>query len=105
MRIEDVNSYASYWTMLGWFLGLVYFNWFSDLAFHVPLWAHVTLGIAGMFAASIIIGGGLALLARGVTKLFFGKAEARTDIYAWAAFISPVLAFFAASYALSAFRQ
>jgi hypothetical protein len=53
-----------------------------------------------MFAASIIIGGGMAVLIALITKAATGHEEGSPHGFAWAAFISPVLAFFAAKYAL-----
>ena len=43
----------------------------------------------------------MALLAGLVTKMITGSAEGSPDAFAWAAFISPVVAFFAAKYLLS----
>jgi len=53
-----------------------------------------------MFAASIVIGGGLAILTAVLTKRITGKPDGSPHGFAWASFISPVLAFFAAKYAL-----
>jgi len=87
-------------TIAGWFIGLAYYNWFSSDPISVPMWAHAVLIIGGMFAASIVIGAGLALLAALLTKLITGNPEGNPNAFAWAAFIGPVLAFFAAKYAL-----
>lgn len=100
MNIEIINTYAAKWTIGGWFIGLAYYNWFASAPDHVPLWAHVVLVVLGMFVASIVIGGGMALLMALITKLTTGDAEGSSHAFAWAAFISPVLAFFAAKYAL-----
>jgi len=103
MNIDLVNTYAARHTIIGWFVGLAYFNWFAHQPPTVPLWGHLLLIIVGMFAASIIIGGGMALVAAGVTRLVKGQSDASPDLFAWGAFISPVLAFFAAGYALEFF--
>lgn len=95
MDIERVNTYAATWTIAGWVAGLAYFNWFATAPLHVPWWGHVLLVIAGAFGASMIIGGGMALVAALLTKWLTGQSDGSIDVYAWAAFISPVLAFFA----------
>jgi len=87
-------------TIAGWFAGLTHYNWFSSTAVHLPLWQHILLVVVGMFAASIVIGGGMALLAGGLTKVITGRSDGSVQAFAWAAFISPVLAFFAAKYVL-----
>ena len=56
--------------------------------------------VVGMFAASIAIGGGVALILGYLTKLTAGTWEAHTIFYGWGVFISPVLGFFAAKYTL-----
>jgi hypothetical protein len=99
-EITLVNTYAAKWTIAGWFVGLAYYNWFAMAPEHVPLLAHLVLIVGGLFASSIIIGGGMALLAALVTRLMTGSVVASPDAFAWAAFISPILAFFAAKYAL-----
>lgn len=100
--IESINTYAAKWTITGWFIGLAYHNWLASSPIHIALWAHLMLIIGGMFASSIIIGGGTALLllAGLLTKTITGKMEGSPHAFAWASFIAPVLAFFAAKYAL-----
>jgi hypothetical protein len=98
--INVINTYAAKHTIVGWFVGLAYYNWFASAPYHAPFWALVVLVVGGMFAAAIIIGGGMALLAALLTRAVTGHAEGSPDFFAWAAFISPVLAFFAAKYAL-----
>ena len=102
VSIETVNTYAAKWTVGGWFIGLAYYNWFSSAPIHVPLLGHILLLTVGMFAASVLIGGGMAVLAAVVTKLTTGNVEGSPHGFAWAAFISPVVAFFAAKLALQA---
>lgn len=87
-------------TITGWFAGLAYYNWFSSTAVPLPIWQHALLIIVGMFAAAIVIGGGMALLAGGLSKVITGRSDGSINSFAWAAFISPVLAFFAAKYVL-----
>ena len=100
MNVETVNTYAAKWTVAGWYIGLAYYNWFASNPPHVALWAHIVLATVGMFLASVVIGGGMSLVAAAVTKLVYGKSDASPDFFSWAAFISPVLAFFAAKHAL-----
>lgn len=100
MTIDSINSYAAKWTIAGWFIGLAYYNWFASAPPPVALWVHVILIVGGMFVASIVIGGGLAILVGYLTKLFTGSFEGSPHGFAWASFIAPVLAFFAAKYAL-----
>lgn len=100
MDVDGVNTKAAKMTIVGWFAGLAYYNWFSSTAFHLPFWEHVLLVVVGMFAAAIIIGAGMALLAAGLTKVITGRMDGSLNAFAWAAFISPILAFFAAKYVL-----
>jgi hypothetical protein len=78
VSIETVNTYAAKWTIGGWFAGLAYYNWFSSTAAHVPLWAHFLLVTVGMFAVSIVIGGGMALVAAYVTKACHGQCRGQS---------------------------
>lgn len=100
MDVDSVNSKAAKMTIVGWFAGLAYYNWFSSAAAHLPWWQHALLIIVGMFAAAIVIGAGMALLAAALTKVITGRSDGSINAFAWAAFISPVLAFFAAKYVL-----
>jgi hypothetical protein len=99
-NIEIINTKASKLTIAGWFIGLAYFNWFAANADSLPWWVHAVLIVGGMFASSILIGGGMALLAAWVTKVVTGKSEGSLHAFVLAMFISPVIAFFAANYAL-----
>ncbi|RWN10212.1 MAG: hypothetical protein EOR94_29300 [Mesorhizobium sp.] len=105
LTVEQVNSKASGMVIFGWFVGLAYYNWFSRSPISVPIWAHIVLIVVGMFAVSIIIGGGLALVAAAITKAATGNAEGSPNAFSWAAFIGMILAFFAAGYALQIFRS
>lgn len=103
MSIELINTYAAKSAIAGWFVGLAYYNWFSSHAHHVPWWGHLILILPGLFFASVVIGAVVALILAGVTKIIFGKYDATGDIIAWGFFISPVLAFLAAGYAVAMF--
>jgi hypothetical protein len=103
MNIERINTIASKRTIFGWIAGLAYFNWFASDGVHLPWWGHVLLVIAGMFAASIIIGGGVSLIMAVITKGVTGRSDGSPHGFAWGAFISPVLAFFASGYVLGFF--
>ncbi len=105
LTVEQVNTKAAKFSIAGWFVGLAYYNWFSSTPTHVSLVGHIILVIAGMFAASIIIGMGVALIFGGLTKLLTGRFDATPDLYAWGAFISPVIAFFAAGWAIRLIGQ
>jgi hypothetical protein len=98
--IEMVNTYAAKWSIGGWFAGLAYYNWFSNDAPHASLLGHVLLIVVGMIAASVLVGGSVALVFALGTKLVTGSAEGSPHGYAWGAFISPVLCFFLAKLAL-----
>ncbi len=100
MDVNTVNNYAAKWTVSGWFIGLAYYTWFATKVIHLPLWELAVVAFVGMFATSILIGGTLAVIAAYFTKKLTGSHEGSTDLFAWGAFISPVLAFFAAKYAL-----
>lgn len=96
LSIETINTKAAKYTIFGWFAGLAYFNWFASAPLHVSWVGHAILIVVGMFAASIVIGGGVALVFGLLTKALTGRMEGSPDLYAWGAFISPVIAFFAA---------
>lgn len=104
MEIERINSQASKMAIFAWFAGLAYYNWFASQPISVPIWAHVVLVVAGMFFASIVIGGGLALLSAGLTKLLTGSTDGSPHVFAWAAFVGTVPAFIAAKYGLLIFQ-
>jgi hypothetical protein len=99
-NIDRVNEVAAKLTIGGWFAGLAYFNWFAADAAKIAWWGQVLLIVVGMFAASIIIGGAVSLLMAAVTKMLMGEIKDNPTFFAWGAFISPVLAFFAAKYTL-----
>ncbi|UDL90191.1 hypothetical protein LGH82_01990 [Mesorhizobium sp. PAMC28654] len=105
MTVDQINGKASGMVIFGWFVGLAYYNWFSRSPISVPIWAHIVLIVVGMFAASIIIGGGLALIAAGITKAVTGSAQGSPHAFSWAAFIGLILAFFPAGYALEMFKS
>lgn len=100
LDIDSVNNKTAKMTIVGWFAGLAYYNWFSSTASALPIWQHALLVVVGMFAASVIIGAGMCLLAGGLTKIVTGRSDGSIHAFAWTAFISPVLAFFAAKYVL-----
>ena len=52
--------------------------------------------VGGMFLASIILGGGVALAIAGLSKLVAGRANAMPRPFAWGGSISGVLAFLCA---------
>ena len=64
----------------------------------LPIWVHLILIVGG--AASILIGGGMSLLAALVTRLLAGRADAHPAAFGGASWVSPVLAFIAARYVL-----
>jgi hypothetical protein len=100
MEIERINTQASKLAIFAWFAGLAYYNWFSSTPISVPLWGHIVLVVAGMFFASIVIGGGLALISAAVTKMLTGRTDGSPHIFAWAAFIGTIPAFLAAKQGL-----
>jgi hypothetical protein len=103
MTVEAINSKAARMTIIGWLAGLAYYNWFAHSPPAVPFWGHVVLVIAGIFVASIFIGGLMSLLAAAITKLLTGRTDGSLHAFSWAAIISPIIAFFAAGYALKLF--
>ncbi len=100
LSIESVNTKASKATISGWFCGLAYFNWFASNPPHISLFGHILLTVVGMFAASILIGLVVALILGCITRVTTGSWEGSMHGYAWGVFISPMLAFFAANYAI-----
>jgi len=102
MNVYRVNAIAAKWTIYGWFLGLAYFEWFAAVPAHLPIWELAILVVIGMFASSVIIGGGVALILGAMTKTITGS-WGDTTYYPWGALISPMLAFFAARFVLRLF--
>jgi hypothetical protein len=100
MTVDQINSENSKLVIVGWFIGLAYYNWFSSDALPLPWWIHAILIIGGMFISSIVIGGSMALLAATANKAAFGNPEARPNLFKLAGLIAAVLAFFVAKYAL-----
>lgn len=99
-RIDYINAQNSKLTIAGWFIGLAYYNWFASDGAALPLWVHLILIVGGMFAASIIVGGGMAYLAALLARIIAGTWNARPVYFMTAGLIATVLAFFAAKYAL-----
>lgn len=98
LSIERINAKAAKYSIAGWFIGLAYFNWFSSTATHVSTAGHILLAMVGMFAASILIGLLVALILSIIEYTMGLDGKLRGS--AWGAFISPVIAFFAAHYAI-----
>jgi len=98
--VDRLNIYVANFTIIGWLTGLAYYNWFASAPHHLPPWAHAILVVAGSFAACIVIGAGMAILAGAVTQLVTGRHRGSPYAFGWGAFISPVLAFFAAKFVL-----
>jgi hypothetical protein len=93
LSIDDVNTKASKATMLGWALGLAWIAYFNTVpGLSILDWA--ILIVAGLFGASIVIGGGTAMLLAWFTKLSYGKSDARPELFALGVVTSPIIAFF-----------
>jgi hypothetical protein len=80
-RIDYINVQNSKLTIAGWFIGLAYYNWFASDGAALPLWVHLILIVGGMFAASIIVGGGMAYLAALLSRIKGGAWAARPDYF------------------------
>ena len=100
LSIDAINFAVAKWTVLGWFSGLAYFNWFSSASEHLSLWSHAVLIIGGLFGSSILIGGGVSLTVAAATKILTGRPDGSAFSFMLAGCISPILAFFAAKYGL-----
>ena len=98
--IDRINYTVASWTVAGWFLGLAYYNWFSSTALRLALWVHAVLIVGGLFASSIFIGGSVAAVAALATRAITGRPDGSPVAFMLAGWISPVLAFFAAKYAV-----
>jgi len=103
--VEQINTKAAKYSIAAWFVGLAYFNWFSSTATHVSIAGHIILVVVGMFAASILIGMMVTLILGLTTVLLAGRTDASPRGDAWGAFISPVIAFFAAGWAIRLVAQ
>jgi len=98
--IDRINYTVAQWTVTGWFLGLAYFNWFSSTGPKLPMWVQLALAVGGLFASSILIGGGIAALAAVATRVATGRSDGSPVGFMLAGWVSPLLAFFAAKYAV-----
>jgi len=103
--VEQINTKAAKYSIAAWFVGLAYFNWFASTATHVSIAGHIILVVVGMFAASILIGMMVTLILGLTTVLLAGRTDASPRGDAWGAFISPVIAFFAAGWAIRLVAQ
>ena len=103
--VEQINTKAAKYSIAAWFVGLAYFNWFASTATHVSIAGHIILVVVGMFAASILIGMMVTLILGLTTMLLAGRTDASPRGDAWGAFISPVIAFFAAGWAIRLVAQ
>ena len=93
LSIDTVNTKVSKATIVGWFLGLIWIGYHDS--FRSLSWLDwAILIIPGMFAASIIIGGGMSLLFAGITRLVYGRADATPIFFACGVIVSPIIAFF-----------
>ena len=93
LSIDNVNTKASKATLFGWVVGLIWIGYFNSFP-NLSLLDWIILIVAGMFGASIIIGGGISLLFAGITRLVYGRADATPIFFAWGVIISPIIAYF-----------
>jgi hypothetical protein len=98
-RIDYINTQNSKLVIGAWFVGLAYYDWFASGP-SLAWWVHLALIVVGMFISSIVIGGGMAILAAALNKSAFGYAEARPNLFKLAGLLATVIAFFAAKYAV-----
>ena len=61
--------------------------------------------VGGMFAASIILNAGVALVIAGISKAIAGRADALSGLFGWGGYISAVLAFLCARLAAEHFAS
>jgi hypothetical protein len=57
-------------------------------------WGWIILVVAGLFGSSVIIGGGMAMILAWLTKLSYGKSDARAELFALGVVTNPIVAFF-----------
>lgn len=100
VQITLMNTYAAKFTIIGWVVGLAYYNWLASNPSHVPFWAEVVLTVIGAAVVCVVVGGAIAILLGCVTKLVTGDFEGSADFYGWGAVLSPIAAFSLAGYAL-----
>ena len=96
LSIDRINTYSSRLTIVGWFAGL---SWFDIQFGHssVSWYGWLILVVGGMFASSIVIGGGVALIMAGLTKLLTGRSDGSPKLFLLGLLVSPVVAFFVAT--------
>ena len=95
ISIERIGEISSKLTIGGWFAGLGWIG-FSGSVQGLSWIDWAILIVGGMFAVSIVIGGGLHLIAAATTRLLTGSSSGSPHAYSWAALIGPVIAFFTA---------
>lgn len=94
--IDRVNTGASKATIFGWFAGLAWMA-YSDSVVGLSWMDWALLVVVGMFAASIIIGGALSLLAALLTKVILGKGNESSTLFALAGIMAAIIAFLCAA--------
>jgi hypothetical protein len=103
LSIDRIGDLSSKTTIVGWLGGLAWLALFTENAVGVVWWEWLILVIVGMFAASIVIGGGLAMLAAFLTRLVIGKSDGSPHAFVFTAIVSPLLSLYATGPAVGFF--
>ena len=93
--IHEILTRASKMTIFGWFAGLAWFAYSGGNPALGPL-GWMILIVGGMFAASIILGAGVAMVIAGISKAIAGRTDALPGLFVLGAYISAALAFWCA---------
>ena len=101
---ERASQHGANLLAIGWFAGLCYYQWFNSAAEPLPLLWNIGVALGGLLVVSVAIGVPLSAFAMLLTKAATGRVDGSPHAYSWLAFVAPVLAFFAASYALEFVR-
>lgn len=93
-------SYAYKWTGAAWWIGLIYFQWFSGDPAHVALWRLAIIAVVGSVLAAVFIAGTLLACAAWFTQRMTGHQHGSADLFSWVAFIAPALSIWLSGYAI-----
>jgi len=100
MSVRETHKHIVESAILGWFLGLAYYNWFSSQPIQLSLLAHLILVTAVMYIVCILIASASRGIATLVAKAVSGFVHGQEPMFTLAMPSATVLGFLAAGYAL-----
>ena len=96
-RYRNENASVS---LIGWAVGLVYYEWFSSNPAHIGLLLFTLVSAIGFYITDMLVSNTVCTLAAAVSYRITGEFEGARGPFIMAAVASPILSFFAARLAL-----